>query len=650
MLVLGLFGCAGRGSLIEPRFEEISAAAGVAHSSPSFGAVFCDLDNDGDDDLLVNRHGRGPVLYLNHGGSSFTDATSLLPRTRGDRHGLTAADLDNDGDRDVVLACGGADGRGQGCASIVIRNLLADTGELAFDVASDGSGLAEAGEYRARCFLPVASSDGSRIDLYLSAKKRPGFPNRYYQNTGSGSISYGRDDTLGVDRVFASEGMDLVLDLDRDGDQDMIIISEWIAHVFRRHEHGFELERTLATTDQVCSLACGDLDNDGLPDLFVGTGVTPRNTDRLSHDGERIHFYLDGHNDSHDRFSFATTGAEISVDLLIKPGLLADDPSDIFLGAGKSHPPSRAFTTTKSAARGTPEVTEPGTFLWFDPDRGRWNLELRFAEIRDVHDQMLRARGIIRTGGLSQFTTHDTEEKPEGPTTDLIFFNSGGRLVSLAAPPALQHDAVTSACAMADLNNDGLLDIVGIRGRHVGAANGDPFIVLNRGEGRFDVLRHNDLVNPADDLARADQLIAGDVDRDGWLDLFITNGSGLQPGNLGPFLLFRNTTAKSGGWLGLDLVGTVSNRDAIGAQVELWRDTESAGAQLMGYRELGAGFNRSQSSRVLHFGTGSHGGDLRVKIRWPSGLTSEHRVEAGRYQRIEEPVNPASETGRSPPV
>jgi len=88
-----------------------------------------------------------------------------------------------------------------------------------------------------------------------------------------------------------------------------------------------------------------------------------------------------------------------------------------------------------------------------------------------------------------------------------------------------------------------------------------------------------------------------------------------------PALVYKNTVAPGNHWIAFKLVGTRSNRSAIGAEV-----TVEFGAE----RQLqivhgGVGF-ASQNDRRLHFGLGRTGRADRVTIRWPSGTvqTIEH--------------------------
>jgi hypothetical protein len=116
----------------------------------------------------------------------------------------------------------------------------------------------------------------------------------------------------------------------------------------------------------------------------------------------------------------------------------------------------------------------------------------------------------------------------------------------------------------------------------------------------------------------------GDVDNDGGVDAVVTA--------LGaPSLLVRNARA-AGHWLGLELQGTISNRDAIGARV---RVSTTSGPVQTAFVTTGGSY-LSASDKRLHFGLGT-ANKANVEIRWPSGrVDSVSGLAAGRYHRIEE--------------
>ncbi len=104
-----------------------------------------------------------------------------------------------------------------------------------------------------------------------------------------------------------------------------------------------------------------------------------------------------------------------------------------------------------------------------------------------------------------------------------------------------------------------------------------------------------------------------DFDVDGDLDFVLAHEQGPPPRENGPPRYFVNQYDGSNRWLEVRLVGTVSNRDAMGAK--LWLTTD-AGVQ---YREQNGGFHTyGQDSMVVHFGTAADE-QVDLTIRWSAG-------------------------------
>ncbi len=130
-------------------------------------------------------------------------------------------------------------------------------------------------------------------------------------------------------------------------------------------------------------------------------------------------------------------------------------------------------------------------------------------------------------------------------------------------------------------------------------------------------LRFSDVAHVlgADDLRDSRGVAVTDIDNDGDLDLAINHNTGYEPMTpQGPAALLRNDVGSSRGWLSLQLRGTTSNRDAIGAVVSL----EAGGLRQTRQRTAGSGYASQQSGR-LHFGLGDAPSVDRLTIRWPSG-------------------------------
>lgn len=597
------------------RLVDSTGGSGLDVYNKTFGAAVADMDNDGTDDLVISNHGQPPSLYLNKDGR-FIDHSHLLPdRFRADRHGVTAVDLDNDGDKDLIIAGGGSDGIGPGQINRLFRNLLCDSGSLAFENVSYQVGITYQA-WRGRHFLPLPNPVGSRIDLYLACLSREGCPNLYFSNRSGLNIELAVDEAVGLNQSFHSEGKDLFFDYDRDGDQDLVIISRGRPLLFEQQGHCYVRRDTLLPKiSAVYSLGVGDLNNDGWLDLYCGGQARRTGSDRISFNDRELHFVVQKQgSDAVEGIRFYIEGRAIDIDFVQHvPGLTIRDPSNIFIGRRSKNPPSRSASIAARMAEGEPQRQKPGIYIWTDVGSGRWHLEWVYGGEHRQDKGKIMARAIRDVG------QYELEILPENETTDRILINENGQGFRELAGLDLGHHHVTRSVAMCDLNNDGLLDIVGIRGSEPGQYNGEPFVLVNCGDLRFEF--NTIMANEEDDIFQADQLVCGFFNDDGLPDLFFSNGYGLNPGFTGPYKLFLNHTPSAGHFVILELEGSTANRDALGTEVELF----SIEGGLLGYRQLGAGFNRSQSSHKLHFGLGAFNGELTASIRWPGTPTWERR-------------------------
>ena len=130
----------------------------------------------------------------------------------------------------------------------------------------------------------------------------------------------------------------------------------------------------------------------------------------------------------------------------------------------------------------------------------------------------------------------------------------------------------------------------------------------------------------------------GDVNNDGRLDVIVFN-VGAPPS------LFLNETKNDNHWITLRLVGTNSNRMAIGARVTV---TTSNVKQVDEVRAGGSYL--STSDPRLHFGLGSAVSFDRIKVLWPSGLLEQFPSGTGdRFVSLVEGSGSALHAGHAPP-
>ncbi len=148
-----------------------------------------------------------------------------------------------------------------------------------------------------------------------------------------------------------------------------------------------------------------------------------------------------------------------------------------------------------------------------------------------------------------------------------------------------------------------------------------PFLMWNDGKGKF---TERGCGEPFRRALVGRGSATADFDNDGDVDIAVSNSGG-------PLELLRNDGAR-GGWIGLVLKGTKSNRQGIGAVVTL--ETE-LGRQV---RDVKAGDSYlSSSDPRAHFGLGAAKEIRRLEIRWPSGAVQVvPNPKPGAYRKVEE--------------
>lgn len=186
-----------------------------------------------------------------------------------------------------------------------------------------------------------------------------------------------------------------------------------------------------------------------------------------------------------------------------------------------------------------------------------------------------------------------------------------------------------------DYDNDGLKDLIVAQGHVIDNIHlqfpdlhyREPMLLMhNVGDGKFvDVSQSSGEIFGQRWAGRG--LARGDIDNDGRVDVVVTT-------NDGPAYVIRNVTPTDHHWITLLLVGHKSNRDAIGAVIQL---TTSKGSQW--WTVSTGGSYCSSSDKRAHFGLGAETEITSIEIRWPSGIHQVlHNVKGDQILRIDEPV------------
>jgi len=257
---------------------------------------------------------------------------------------------------------------------------------------------------------------------------------------------------------------------------------------------------------------------------------------------------------------------------------------------------------------------------------------LRNGKFKDVAVEMGLAfsnEGKARAGMGVDCADFDNSGKPGVVITNfdnemLGLYRSNGKSFDDVAMQAglgpASRNTLGFGCVFFDADLDGRLDLAvanghiddtvrNIRG-NVGYAQA-PQLFLNQGNAKFlEVAAQLGGGFAQSKVGRG--LAVADFDRDGDLDLLLTT-------NNGPAFLYRNDQLARNRSIRLHLIGTKSNRDAIGATVRLYSNGQIQSCQV----RSGSSY-LSQSELPLTFGVGKQDEIEKITIDWPSGTTEEY--------------------------
>jgi enediyne biosynthesis protein E4 len=486
------------------------------------------------------------------------------------------------------------------------------------------------------------------------------------------------------------------LDYDRDGWQDILLVNgmDWPGHqkqrstmkLYRNNRNGTFSDVTKAAGLDIemygMGAAVGDYNNDGFPDIFiscVGQSRLFRNTGKGTFvDVTKASGLLgrQGFSTSALWFDYDRDGL---LDLFVCNYVRWSPEHDVFCsldGTHKSYCTPEAYRGDTcwlfhNRGNGTFEDVTAASGIFdssskslgvamFDYDGDGWPdllvandtqpnklyKNLRNGKFKDVG---VEAGLAFSTDGKARagmgVDTGDFENSGKAGVAITNFDNEMIGLYQQTGTAAYDDIAIPSGlgaasrsslgfgCAFFDANLDGWLDLAvanghidetvrNIRG-NVGYAQA-PQLFLNERAGKFrDVAAEvgGGFATPI--VGRG--LAYGDFDGDGNLDLLLTT-------NNGPAYLYRNDLSNGNRSIRLQLVGTKSNRDAIGAIVKIF-----AGGMMQSRVVRGGSSYLSQSELPVTFGVGKSEKIERVTIDWPSGRSEEYKnLASGKVHDITE--------------
>jgi len=470
-------------------------------------------------------------------------------------------DYDNDGWEDLFLVDGGSF-VDSAVAARARHRLYRNRGNGTFEDATARSGIGH-GQYGMGACAADVDNDGF-IDLYVTNVG----PNTLYHNSGGKSFS---DVTRAAGVGSSSFGASCAFaDFDRDGYVDLFVVN----YVDARPDNNVFCGDAAAKLRVYChplnfaplaSVLYHNNGNGTFTDISQKAGIGRHRGNGL---GVVVGDYDDDGwpdifvaNDTTPNFLYHNEGAGVFKEVALASGVSV-------------------------AADGRPRAGMGTDFGDYDND-GRLDLF--------VTNHELETHTLFRNLGRGLFAETTTESGVGVETLPYVGFGT----------------------QFFDYDNDGDLDLAVVNG-HVMNDSGHfrpgskeaqrKLLFRNDGGGRFkEVGRTSGTGFSVEAVGRT--LAVADIDNDGALDLLVTNNGGSAE-------LLRNDGGSGNNAVLLKLVGTKSNRGAIGARVRL---TAGAATQM---REIKAGSSYlGESDLRVHFGIGRATDISRIEIRWPSGAT-----------------------------
>jgi hypothetical protein len=471
-------------------------------------------------------------------------------------------------------------------------------------------------------------SDGL-LDIFLSNgaaepgfdKRDPRYWNRLYRNRGNG-VFEDVTERAGVAGVGYSMGV-AAGDYDNDGWPDLFVAGVGRNILYRNRGDGtFEDVTALAgIRSETWSIAAGwfDYDGDGLLDLFVVNYVAWDRSKEPSCRDPRTGALLHCHPDLYTGLSdtlYRNNGDGTFTDVSAAAGIRGHTGKGMGVAFADYDGDGRVDILVTND-------TQPN-FLFHNEGNGRFREAGLTAGIAANDD----GRTLSSMG--ADFRDVDNDGLPDLFLTAIahetypLYRNLGKGLFSDFTYRSRVGAATVSTTGWSngifDFDNDGRKDLFAANGGlndNVDGARQRCVVLAQRAGGTFDAVAVG-----AAALHRGAAF--GDFDNDGRIDAVIAR-LGETP------LLLRNVTGGGNHWLGLKLVGSRGNRDAIGAVVHI----RTAQGDQWNQVTTSVGYASSSDLRV-HFGLG---GETRaaVEIRWPGGTLSKLETQADRYLTVREP-------------
>lgn len=441
----------------------------------------------------------------------------------------------------------------------------------------------------------VDVNDDGFIDCMITNGPTGGQDNFLYINNGTGGFTALTGDTIVKDNK-PSDGATWA-DSDNDGDLDCYVANWYNTKNLFYNNTGVgaftQTQNAIETSGGYCETASwGDYDNDGLLDLYVtrsgGTIATNKN--------------LLFHNEGGNAFTKVLTGTPVTDAFISRSVNWTDIDSDGDLDL---------FVTNEN---------DQNESLYRNDGAGVFTKLTNGPLLNDGGKTMSSSWGDYdNDGDLDVFLANDQGN-------DGLFRNEGQfNFTKITSDTVSNCGGNSFSSAWSDIDNDGDLDLF-VTNSFGTTTLWPNFLFLNNGNGSFTRVGNT---APATDLDWSYGCAFGDYDNDGFEDLAVATCRYNSVDR--PDLLYHND-GNSNNWITIKLVGTITNKSAIGTKIRVKANIN--GNPVWQMRELSAQTSYcGQNDLRPHFGLGNATNIDSIKLEWLNG-TVEYYTNITKNQFI----------------
>ncbi|MBK9636224.1 MAG: ASPIC/UnbV domain-containing protein [Bacteroidetes bacterium] len=538
-----------------------------------------------------------------------------------DLHGCSFGDMDNDGFQDLYTITG----QDFNELDETVKNILFKNNAGSFDFKNKiGDYVLENGKNRGRNVLWLDWDKNGFLDLLTFNEKKSG-------TSGNSSLFSQESNGVFVDKTsliqykdpFMTNGALYRNSFKKTNELIGIAPASTTLFTYNIENLPFVLNQEF-NLPQMRDYTVNDFNNDGRMDLFVSKGPEPTEVFQVNDSTVKASLRLK----TEEVSFFLTTDGDLKMFFDFIPYTGTNKFDIIYIGKTGYHPTSFLLELSKDSLKniGTKNHTpifDEGLYIGYDTIKKWWKITGSATKLGEVPLYITTSKPItnIKREGFNE--SKKLEE------VSLLLQNGTGVFVDNGINLSNTTNAFAAFSVVSgDFDNDMDIDIY--LNASTTVQNLPNTYFQNQGNGIF-VVDATGAGAGGDDVGHGGSVSAVDFNNDGFLDLLCENGEGQGFLSLGELELFKNKT-NGNHWVQMDLIGQLSNKDAVGAYIECFTN----GVKQV--RLLGSEIHRySKNSSRIHFGLGANTNIDSLKIYWPSGIVQLIKnIEVDKIYKIDE--------------